>query len=263
MKNTSIAFLTVASILSLPNAAWAGKSSVPVISHNDLDLDGNPINPHCPDGWVYITGSSTLCKPFNGKDPEVTNNQPTTNNTTNNTNNPTSNAQSTSNANSQSSSSNSLNLNQFAIHNTNNQYYEYSNGAKIPASQLNLSYINAGGSDVIQAGISIPLGVKKASILKDVERSKKLEAARFCMDLLTTGVKMSDERMQYFDCDGFTYPEVDLLPVPVDNSQELAEAKQAIKDALKEMKEMKRMNEALQLRIIQMQQVPAKGVLRG
>lgn len=262
MRNATLAFLTLSSVLALPNTALAGKSSVPVLSHNDLDLEGNPIPAHCPDGWVYISGSSTLCKPLGGKDPDTLISQPNNpeNTTTNNT---TSNAQSTSNADSQSSADNQLTLNQFSVHNINNQYFEYSNGAKIPASQLNLSYINAGGADVIQAGISIPLGVKKSNILKDIERSNKLEAARFCLDLVTTGVKMNDERMQYFDCDGFTYPEVELLPVPADNAKELADAKQAIKDAIKEAKEMRRINEALQLRIIQMQQAPAKGVLRG
>lgn len=231
--------------------ANAGMASVPYEPIHDVDLDGKPLPVKmCSDGWVITELSDEICKPYGGKEPVLPNSKPNTSSVNNNN----------ASANSNASAINSLNNTTISV-SSSNQFFEFSNGAKVPAASFNVNYLNDDGRDVIQAGISVPLGVKKSTILKDVERTNQLEEARFCLDLVNSRVTMNQDRMTFFDCDGFTYPEVE-LHVPVDNSAELETIKAEMKEYLNQIKELRQTNEALQLRLIQMKvsntPIPAK-----
>lgn len=182
------------------------------------------------------------------------------NNTTNIQNvNPTSSSHSQSDSsariNSRVDNSNSASLSNITITNNNDQYFGFSGGAKLPATQFNVNYINRDGEDIIQAGISIPLGVKKSTILKDVERTHQLEEAKFCLDMVASGVQMSPERLDFFSCDGFTYPEVELYAPVVDQS-EYDLLKQSMLDYQNELKAAQELNQSL-LDRIKLLQTPA------
>ncbi len=189
------------------------------------------------------------------------------NNTTNIQNvNPTSNSysqsDSSSNLNSSVDNSNSARLSSVTITNNNDQHFGFSSGAKLPSTQFNVNYINREGEDIIQAGISIPLGVKKSTILKDVERTHQLEEAKFCIDMISSGVIMSPERSEFFNCDGFTYPEVELYQ-PVVEQTEYDLLKQSMLDYQNELKAAQELNQSL-LDRIKLLQTPASNLtVRG
>jgi hypothetical protein len=182
------------------------------------------------------------------------------NNTTNIQNvNPTSNAISNSDsvaqANNRVDNQLTSNLNSITITNNNDQHFGFSGGAKLPATQFNVNYVNRNGEDIIQAGISIPLGVKKSTILKDVERTHQLEEAKFCLDLAASGVEMAVDRLEFFNCDGFTYPEVELY-APVVEQSEYDLLKQSMIDYQNELKATQELNQSL-LDRIKLLQTPA------
>ncbi|MGL5074777.1 MAG: hypothetical protein ACRDBG_02900 [Waterburya sp.] len=189
------------------------------------------------------------------------------NNTTNIQNvNPTSSSHSQSDSsaslNSSVDNSNSARLSTVTITNNNDQHFGFSSGAKLPSSQFNVNYINRDGEDIVQAGISIPLGVKKSTILRDVERTHQLEEAKFCLDMVASGVQMSPERLDFFNCDGFIYPEVELY-APVVEQSEYDLLKQSMIDYRNELKAAQELNQSL-LDRIKLLQTPASNLpVRG
>lgn len=217
---------------------------------------------------IFTSAAQATEKPCN----EPTHNHtPKPTNVTNNTNiSPAANSSATSNSHSQSNAGsnsasnlvNSTNLSSVTITNNNDQYFGFSNGAKLPSTQLNVNYINRDGEDIIQAGVSIPLGVKKSTILKDVERTHQLEEAKFCVAMINSGVVMSPERSEFFNCDGFTYPEVELYP-PVVEQTEYDLLKQSMVDYQNELKAAQELNQSL-LDRIKLLQTPASNLpVRG
>lgn len=199
-----------------------------------------------------------------GHTPKPTQPKPTTTNiqNVNPISTATSNANSVVQANNRVDNQLTSNLSSITITNNNDQYFGFSGGAKLPSTQFNVNYINREGEDIIEAGISIPLGVKKSTILKDVERTHQLEEAKFCVDMISSGVTMSPERSEFFNCDGFVYPEVELYQ-PVVEQTEYDLLKQSMIDYQNELKAAQELNQSL-LDRIKLLQTPASNLsVRG
>jgi hypothetical protein len=84
MKTTTTTLALASLVTLIATPAIAGGSSIPFLPEIDQDLSGNPIAPHCQDGWIYSTKYDGICIPLNGQEPTLPNDnsqpKPTTSN---------------------------------------------------------------------------------------------------------------------------------------------------------------------------------------
>jgi hypothetical protein len=131
------------------------------------------------------------------------------------------------------------------------------NGSSLPTSTFNLySTSDLSNDHKVGFNISIPLGSNRKTVIKDLELSREALVAEMCANLASANLTNAM-------CEESFYTLVDYEVLPTPPSVELDSAKQSIKDALASIKELQRTNEALQLRLIQMQNTPTISNIQG
>lgn len=210
------------------------KSSVkpPVINNSPTNTNNNQANP------TNTNNNDVSVSPIN-------------NNNVSNQVNPTATANNSSEVNIDSRSS--IDLSSFNVSQDNTT--TFFNGSALPTATFNIF----GNSDlsrnhVVGVNLSVPLGTNKARVLSGLDSSEYSMKVDNCTKLASVGLTS-------LECSDFK--PINKITNQPEASNELMLAKQSIEQYLNELRDLRRTNEALQLRIIQMQHQPITKPTKG
>lgn len=217
--NLKLGIVAVVGIMlsGVTQSANAGQSSHPLMSSLDLDLEGNPMEVHCPDGWVFA-GSTEFCKPVGGKDymPTSTTEVPTNTNTNTNSNTNNVKSNSTSTANSKNVNDNSYT--NFNVENDNKT--TFFNGSSLANSSFNIVGTTDFDNDVnLGLSLSVPLGTNKNKVLEGLKISEFNLLADSCSKLAMVNLTSPEcsqftQLVDYSSYEDDFYYEEAILPAP-------------------------------------------------